>query len=226
MNDDSDPPAPNAGPADASARARAIHANTPDVYQQHAAGWDRRRPRTLIEAPWLERFVAGLPARAEILDLGCGAGEPIARYFIDRGYAVTGVDAAPAMIRICRGRYPNARWHVMDMRALALDQRFHGIIGWDSFFHLNAGEQRAVLPRLANHLYDRGALMLTVGPEAGEQLGRVEGMPVYHASLAPDEYRDLLGRAGFQRIELVLDDETCDAHSVLLATHLVRPAAQ
>lgn len=226
MNDRTQPHSPGADRTDAAAYTRAIHADTPNVYQQHAAGWDRRRPRTLFEAPWLERFVSDLPARSDILDVGCGAGEPIARYLIDRRYEVTGVDAAPAMIRICRGRYPNARWHVMDMRALSLERRFHGIIGWDSFFHLNADEQRVALPRLVDHLHDGGSLLLTVGPEAGEQLGRVEGRPVYHASLAPDEYRDLLEREGFQRVELVLEDETCDGHSILLATQLARADAR
>jgi cyclopropane fatty-acyl-phospholipid synthase-like methyltransferase len=37
-----------------------------------------------------------------ILDLGCGMGEPIARYFIRVGYQVTGVDSSAAMIALCQ----------------------------------------------------------------------------------------------------------------------------
>ena len=38
-------------------------------------------------------FYAGLKAKqGRLLDVGCGAGEPFARFFIDRGWTVTGVD--------------------------------------------------------------------------------------------------------------------------------------
>ena len=38
------------------------------------------------------------------------------------------------------------------MRSLDLGRRFGGIVAWDSFFHLTADEQRALIPRLAGHL--------------------------------------------------------------------------
>src|SRR5262245_20737245 len=54
-----------------------------DLYQQHATDWDKERGRDLFEKPWLDRFLALLPPGASVLDIGCGAGEPIARY-LDR----------------------------------------------------------------------------------------------------------------------------------------------
>ena len=49
---------------------------------------------------------------------------------------VTGVDAASAMITMCAERFPENEWLVADMRTLALNRTFNGIIAWDSFFHL------------------------------------------------------------------------------------------
>ena len=82
------------------------------LYARHAAAWVRARLReaTLYERPWLERFVAAMPSReadeakAAVLDLGCGAGEPIARYLADRGYAVLGEDSSAAMVAMLRER--------------------------------------------------------------------------------------------------------------------------
>ena len=34
---------------------------------------------------WLDRFSDLLPKRAKVLDIGCGAGEPIAQYLISQG---------------------------------------------------------------------------------------------------------------------------------------------
>ncbi len=197
-------------------------ANRPDsnrsVYERNAAGWDRHRARTLFERAWLERFCAFLPAGESVLDLGCGAGEPIAQFLIDRGYNVCGVDFAEPMLEIARGRFPQARWVNADMRQLDLAEQFAGIVGWDSFFHLTQDEQRAILPRLARHLRPAGALLLTVGPSEGEVTGTVEGETVYHASLSRAEYERLLGAAGLAIADFVAEDPTCGFHSVLLAT--------
>ena len=66
-----------------------------DTYDRQAAGWDRNRPKTLIERHHLDRLLAHAPGR-RVLDLGCGAGRPIAAYLTDRRATVTGVDGAPA----------------------------------------------------------------------------------------------------------------------------------
>jgi len=71
-----------------------------DLYNRNAEAWDRIRPRKLLERPWLERFRSFLAQGRSVLDIGCGTAEPIARFFIDAGYALTGIDAAPAMIEI------------------------------------------------------------------------------------------------------------------------------
>ena len=74
-----------------------------------------------------------------MLDLGCGTGEPIAQWFKAEGFAVTGMDFATAMLDIARARWPKDDWRVGDMRKLNLgDERFDGLIAWDSFFHLTS----------------------------------------------------------------------------------------
>ncbi len=42
------------------------------LYDEHAAAWERLRPTTLFERPWLDRFLQLTPANARLLDLGCG----------------------------------------------------------------------------------------------------------------------------------------------------------
>ena len=193
-----------------------IHERTIAVYETHAAEWDRNRTRFLREKAWLNKFTQSLQPGASLLDVGCGAGEPISGYLVAQKYAVTGIDSSQAMIEICRSRLSDAVWIVMDMRELALEHQFDGIIAWDSFFHLKPDEQRSTLQEFIQHLRPGGALLLTVGHEAGEVLGTVEGQAVYHSSLSPQEYKSILSSAGFQHIEMSLKDETCD-RSVLLA---------
>lgn len=194
----------------------------PFLYEENAAAWDRQRGTELIEKPWLDRFLGQLPENPEILDVGCGSGEPIARYLIGRGASVTGVDSSPSLIAICRERFPDQEWIVSDMRSLDLGRRFDGALAWHSSFHLKQDDQRALIPRLAAHLKPGGALMFTSGPEAGESIGEWHGEPLYHASLSPEEYEALLHENGFRLVERRLNDPDCGGASVWLAQR-IRP---
>lgn len=187
-----------------------------DVYQRQAAFWDATRNQALGERPWLDRLLATTRPGDCVLDLGCGSGLPIATYVVAAGRRVWGIDFAPAMLDIARRRLPDETWTLGDMRQLDLGRSFAAIIGWDSFFHLTPAEQRAVPPRLADHLKPGGGLLLTVGDRAGEPLGQVGGEPVYHASLAPQEYRAALTAAGMEGVEFVPEDPSC-GRSVLFA---------
>ncbi|MDA7423708.1 class I SAM-dependent DNA methyltransferase [Thalassococcus lentus] len=188
------------------------------VYERNATGYDRRRNRALFEAQWLRRFVRDLVPGASVLDLGCGSGEPIAAWLIGEGFRLTGFDYSDAMLDIARSRWPEGDWRQGDMRVLELPERFDGIIGWNSFFHLTDDEQRACLPRLAAHLNPGGVLMVTVGPSAGEVTGTVEGEVVYHASLSPAEYAQRLEACGMRVTGFLADDPDCAGHSVLMAS--------
>lgn len=192
------------------------------LYERHALAYDRERGRALQERTWLGRFAAALPAGGTVLDLGCGMGEPIARHLIERGFRVTGVDASPSMIALCRQRFPHAEWHVADMRELVLPRHYDGIVAWDSFFHLPADDQRAMFPRFRALAEPGAALLFTSGPAEGEAIGSWCGEPLYHASLSPAEYRRLLRENGFTVTAHVEDDAECGNHTVWLATGQAR----
>ena len=195
-------------------------ADTQKVYERNAANWDSHRSQSLFERSWLDRFSVRVKPGGQLLDLGCGTGDPIARHFLKAGFQVTGVDYAGPMIEIARQRFPAAQWHVGDIRSLKLNRFFHGVYSWDGSFHLSANEQRNFLKSMTSLVHPGGAIMLTVGPAEGEVFGTVEGEQVYHASLSPEEYRCRLEDAGFGDIEFTAEDPECAGHSVILATRL------
>ena len=189
-----------------------------DLYQRKAQDWIESRARSsLFEKPWLDRFRALPPSAGPILDLGCGSAEPMAAYLIELGDLVVGVDSSPAMIDACRKRFPEQEWIVADMRHLALQRRFSGILAWDSFFHLCHDDQRRMFPLFRAHALPNAALMFTSGPADGEAIGRFGGEPLYHASLDPAEYRSLLDRNGFRVVSHVVEDPDCGGHTIWLA---------
>ncbi len=191
------------------------------VYEAVARQFDRDRSKVLMERHYLEALLSRLGGQREILDLGCGTAEPIAKFFIDAGCRVTGVDAAAAMIAICRERYPDGNWLEADMRGLDLGRRFDAIIAWDSFFHLDPQDQRAMFPVFARHAAPGALLLFTSGPHAGVAMGEIYGHALYHASLDSSEYENLLAAQGFRVLQHRAEDPDCGGHTVWLAQ---RPA--
>jgi SAM-dependent methyltransferase len=189
-----------------------------DLYERHAHDYVADRPSVRWnETAWLDQFSALLRQGSPILDIGCGSGAPVAKYLIDQGFAVDGVDASPTLIAHCRERFPQRCWHVADMRALALQKTFSGLLAWDSFFHLSHDDQRRMFPIFKRLASPHAALMFTSGTSHGEALGSYRGEPLYHASLAPEEYRALLESNGFRVVAHVVEDPTCGGHTVWLA---------
>ena len=190
------------------------------VYERQATEYDKRRSKALFEARWLARFTASLKQGSHVLDLGCGTGDPIVRWFMAEGFDVTGIDFSEAMLAIARKRWPDGDWRYADMRDLELDQRFDGIIAWNSFFHLTADEQKDCFTRMAHHLQPGGMLMLTVGPRVGEESGTVGAELVYHASLSPAGYAVCLEENGLQMTGFLAEDPEAQSHTVLMARKL------
>jgi SAM-dependent methyltransferase len=188
-----------------------------NLYQRFGLDWDRERERSLLEKAWLDRFLALLPLNPSILDLGCGAAEPIARYFIEKGCDVTGIDSSASLIGMCKDRFPDQVWTVIDMRTLSLDRRFDGILAWDSFFHLCPEDQRRMIPIFHRHARPKAALMFTSGPSHGETIGNDQGEPLYHGSLEGAEYRLLLDQNGFDVVSHVVEDPECGHHTIWLS---------
>jgi len=188
------------------------------VYDRQAHFFDTTRDRRLIlEGNWLARLRAAMPAKGSVLDLGCGAGEPIARHFIEAGHDVTGLDFSPIMLEIARERFPQATWIEADMRDFDLGRTFDAIIGWDSFFHLTHEGQRQAVGVISRHLEGGGHVLLTVGDEEGEALGAVGADPVYHSSFSPEGYRTLFAQAGMEVVDLALGDLNAGGRNILMA---------
>lgn len=180
-------------------------------YEKHALAWDRDRQSGVRNGNWNDKgwhdyFIGRLERGASVLDLGCGPGRPIAQYMTEQGLCLTGVDASPTMISLCRERLPDHDWIVADMRCLALDRQFDGILAWDSFFHLTYNDQRQMFAVFADHASSGSWLMFNTGPQHGEAIGEYRGEELYHASLSPAEYEALATASGFEVILHVAND--------------------
>ncbi|OTG76062.1 SAM-dependent methyltransferase [Acinetobacter sp. ANC 4169] len=187
------------------------------IYKKHARAWTELRGQFLYEKAWLNHFLSLIPEHAQILDLGCGSGKPVAAYLIEQGHTVVGVDSSDVMIEMAKHNFPEQHWIQADMRQIEVEQKFQGILAWDSFFHLTPDDQRKMLAQFSKLAETGTALMFTSGPSHGEVIGDMFGDALYHASLSPDEYQQLLKNHGFKVVKMIAEDPDCAGHTVWLA---------
>ena len=63
----------------------------------------------------LEKFVVLLSDDAHVLDVGCGAGIPTAKFLVNKGIKVTGIDLSDTMLHLARKNVPTGEFIKMDM---------------------------------------------------------------------------------------------------------------
>lgn len=185
-------------------------------YEKIANWYDEYRCRDLFEKPYLDMVIDNIKPNGKVLDLGCGMGEPIGKYFINKGYQLTGIDGSKKLIDIAKRRFPNTEFLVEDMRECNLDKKFHAIIAWNSFFHLTQNDQRKMFHVFENHILPNG----TSGTNNGEVWSNNGGENLYHASLDIAEYKNLLAQHNFEIIKHKVKDPNCGDATVWVAKYI------
>ncbi|VVC74851.1 hypothetical protein AQUSIP_01250 [Aquicella siphonis] len=188
-----------------------------EAYEEIVDWFDGARTKTLMESEYLDLIVKSVPANGSVLDLGCGTGEPIAQFFIDKGFKITGVDGSKKMIELCKKRFPAEQWIVSDMREINIQKRFDVILAWHSFFHLDQDSQRKMFKIFETHIKPGGILAFTSGEEEGEVWSDNGGQQLYHASLSANEYQSLLKAMSFKVLVHKVCDPKCGEATVWVA---------
>ncbi|MEM9242836.1 MAG: class I SAM-dependent methyltransferase [Pseudomonadota bacterium] len=192
--------------------------NVYQLYDEIITWFDTHRDKRLVmERPYLDMIKNTIPSGSAILDVGCGTGEPIAKFFIDSAYEVVGIDASEKMIALCKKRFPMARWLVADMRKLKLQQKFNLVIAWHSFFHLPHKDQHHTLKLLVSYLKPQGLLVFTSGTEHSEVCSDNGGYNLYHASLSSAAYKNILRESDCKLILHNVEDPNCGDATVWIA---------
>lgn len=130
-------------------------------------------------SPWVSRFASLIPRPGPILDVACGEGRHL-RYFLSRGYAVTGLDKRIAGLADILGE-PALTLIQADLEvegALEADPplvpsgRYAGVVVTNYLF-------RPLFPALAAALTPGGVLVYETFMTGHERFGRPEN-PAYH----------------------------------------------
>jgi SAM-dependent methyltransferase len=182
-----------------------------------AAGYDaiaeaylERYGRSTVREYWLNELIARLPAHARVLDLGCGAGLPIARTLVAHGFDVIGVDGSIRQIEMARHNVAGAKFIRADITAVELSpDSFDAVAAFYSLTHVPRDEHRALLQHIATWLKPGGLFIASLGAEPlRDHHEEWLGVRMFFSHHGADENAALVRAAGFtiERADVVAQD--------------------
>ncbi len=171
-------------------------------YDACAAAYNESRKN----APGVE--VRGLSDRlgdgGAVLDVGCGAGVPIAKSLAAR-HRVTGVDVSQKMLDLARRNAPTGDFICADIMTVTLPpSSFDAAVAFYSVFHLPREEHLRLFRRIHRWLKPGGLLLCTLShrSEEGYTEGDFFGATMYWSNYSLDEYTEMLTGVGFVLLEI------------------------
>jgi SAM-dependent methyltransferase len=168
------------------------------------------------EKPYFLQFVSDLPAQSSVIDVGCGTGMPIARYLIEHGHKVIGIDASEKLIGKARQNFPAAEFEIVDMRTFNPLEKFDGLVAWDSLFFLHPSEHERMYQKLVSWLNTGGLLIGSVGGSAGHFTSPMFGHDFEFGAVEPDTAKAIFERAGCKVLKWEVDDPSSRGHIAFL----------
>jgi SAM-dependent methyltransferase len=116
---------------------------------------------------WIGRLSAGIPAGADVVDLGCGNGVPVARRLAGAGHRVTGIDISAVQVRRARELVPDADFLHADVTTVDVPpSSLDAVVALYTLIHIPLAEQPPLLERIAAWLRPGGWFLTTMGHHA------------------------------------------------------------
>ena len=138
-----------------------------------------------------------------VLDIGCGAGTPIAKSLAAR-YRVTGVDVSQEMVHRAQQNVPTGDFICADVMSVRLPpSSFDAIVAFYFVFHLPREEHQSLFRRIHRWLRPGGYLLCTLShrSEEGYTEENFHGVAMYWSNFGLEEYIDILTGVGFVLLE-------------------------
>lgn len=171
-------------------------------YDKIAKTYDQQRNKyknNLLLAKFSSLVLKG----ARVIDLGCGAGVPVAKFLVSKGYNVTGIDFSDAMLKLARMKVPKAKFVHMDMTKMKFKPgSFDGAVSFYAIIHIPRQKHSAIYKNL-HRILKAGSVMLVnaSGPDQNGWEGYAPdylGVPMSWSFYGPKRTIMLIKNAGFK----------------------------
>ena len=168
-------------------------------YDRIADAYLERYARSAVRDHWLGELIMLLPKAARVLDLGCGAGIPVARELATCGFSVVGVDGSTRQIELARANVPAVKFLLADMTNVRFPPAsFDAVCAFYSITHVPRNEHAALLQKIGTWLKPRGVLVASFGAgQLCDWRGEWLGVEMFFSHFDAEANEQLVRDAGF-----------------------------
>ncbi|EIW83399.1 S-adenosyl-L-methionine-dependent methyltransferase [Coniophora puteana RWD-64-598 SS2] len=180
--------------------------------------WSSPRPTTTRMA-YIDKLLGLLlpsdqpspSSKPKLLELGCGAGIPCAKKFVDAGLDYTGADISDGLLDLARKQVPGATFVHSDMMALDFAPgSLDAVVAFYSLFHLPAEEQGLMITKIHGWLKAGGYLLFNTGGRAEtRQVDNWMGAPMFSTHLGYEGNRKMMQESG-KGFKIIDDEEALE----------------
>ena len=174
------------------------------AYDRLADTYDANRGLFDMSGIFRDFFALLGKPKGHLLDLGCGAGEPIPGYFLEKGWQVTGVDFSGKMLELAKRYQPGMKTTLADITNVYFqNDQFDAIVSVYVLFHIEKEKHPGVFSNIFKWLKPGGKALFTYASKdyTGSDTfsGYIEFMAerLFYSHLSPDDLQRVLLRTGF-----------------------------
>lgn len=133
-----------------------------DTYNKIAKDWHVDHSKDTWWFEYLEAFTNLLKQGVTILDVGCAGGWK-ARFLVEKGFKVIGIDISEEFISIAKEEVPEGEFHTLPMeKAQELDRKFDAVFIQASLLHIEKKNVLGILSELISLLNPGGYIYVAV----------------------------------------------------------------
>ncbi|WP_206207983.1 class I SAM-dependent DNA methyltransferase [Ahniella affigens] len=132
------------------------------------------------------------------LSVGCGCNTRFNPLLREQGLSLEGVDISERMLVLARNADPEVLLHHADICTWRTDRTYRFMSAWDSIWHVQLEQQRALMLKLLASLDRGGVLVFTAGGFDGpsEHIDSTMGTEVYYSTLGIPAILEVIQESG------------------------------
>jgi len=169
-------------------------------------GYDKIAPQYMQERTEpidkeIQEFIALLPEKAKVLDIGCGGGIPVLKAMLENGFIATGIDFSKSMLEIAKKNVPKAELIYGDVTKTDFESnQFDGIISTYAIIHIHKSLHPIVYSRIYSWLKPGGIMLMGTSYSEWEEIAEFHGVDMAWSHPAPPASLQMVKNTGFELI--------------------------
>ncbi len=149
----------------------------------------------------LKKLIGLIPKRAYILDAGCGAGIPVAKFLTDKGYKIYGVNLSSTMIKQAKKHVPKAKFKRMSLYEINFpSSHFDAIVCSFVILHLEKKKVQKIFKTFNKILKNKGYFLFSVVKGKTQQYENLMGQKMLFSLFEKKEINEILKKTNFRMI--------------------------